>query len=146
MDLGTLRFSRNGRDLGVAVQGLEGTLFPAFSMYNRYASVRKLRSTTITFGFLVSSWELWVGGLTLNLMLLVVVGRKQKNKTCTSYAWGGPKVVAVRQKMSVSRETEDDDNHFDMFRAHNLALLTDLNRRSYILTQAGRMCARGSAF
>lgn len=36
MDLGTLRFSRNGRDLGVAVQGLEGTLYPAFSMYNRY--------------------------------------------------------------------------------------------------------------
>lgn len=35
MDLGTLRFSRNGRDLGVAVQGLEGTLYPAFSMYNR---------------------------------------------------------------------------------------------------------------
>lgn len=36
MDLGTLRFSRNGRDLGIAVQGLEGTLYPAFSMYNRY--------------------------------------------------------------------------------------------------------------
>lgn len=36
MDLGTLRFARNGRDLGVAVQGLEGTLYPAFSMYNRY--------------------------------------------------------------------------------------------------------------
>ncbi|CAM9356733.1 unnamed protein product [Ectocarpus sp. 12 AP-2014] len=35
MDLGTLRFARNGRDLGMAVQGLEGTLFPAFSMYNR---------------------------------------------------------------------------------------------------------------
>ncbi|CAM9328498.1 unnamed protein product, partial [Scytosiphon promiscuus] len=35
MDLGTLRFSRNGRDLGLAVQGLEGALFPAFSMYNR---------------------------------------------------------------------------------------------------------------
>ena len=35
MDLGTLRFARNGRDLGVAVQGLEGTLYPAFSMYNR---------------------------------------------------------------------------------------------------------------
>lgn len=35
MDLGTLRFARNGRDLGVAVQGLEGTLYPAMSMYNR---------------------------------------------------------------------------------------------------------------
>lgn len=35
MELGTLRFGRNGRDLGVAVQGLEGTLYPAFSMYNR---------------------------------------------------------------------------------------------------------------
>lgn len=35
MDLGTLRFSRNGRDLGLAVQGLEGTLYPSFSMYNR---------------------------------------------------------------------------------------------------------------
>lgn len=35
MGLGTLRFARNGRDLGVAVQGLEGMLYPAFSMYNR---------------------------------------------------------------------------------------------------------------
>eukprot|EP00752_Nemacystus_decipiens_P011018 g9791.t1 len=35
MDLGTLRFARNGRDLGLAVQGLEGILYPAVSMYNR---------------------------------------------------------------------------------------------------------------
>lgn len=35
MDLGTLRFSRNGHDLGVAVQGLEGVLYPAISLYNR---------------------------------------------------------------------------------------------------------------
>lgn len=35
MDMGTLRFARNGRDLGMAVQGLEGTLYPAFSLYNR---------------------------------------------------------------------------------------------------------------
>lgn len=35
MDLGTLAFARNGRDLGVAVQDLEGTLYPAFSLYNR---------------------------------------------------------------------------------------------------------------
>lgn len=39
MDLGTLRFARNGRDLGLAVQGLEGTLYPAVSMYNRYYAV-----------------------------------------------------------------------------------------------------------
>ena len=35
MDLGTLWFTRNGRDLGVAVQGLVGELYPAFSMYNK---------------------------------------------------------------------------------------------------------------
>eukprot|EP00903_Cladosiphon_okamuranus_P007137 g6932.t1 len=35
MDLGTLRFTCNGRDLGLAVQGLEGMLYPAVSMYNR---------------------------------------------------------------------------------------------------------------
>lgn len=35
MDLGTLRFSRNGHSLGVAVQGLKGTLYPAISLYNR---------------------------------------------------------------------------------------------------------------
>lgn len=40
MDLGTLQFARNGRDLGLAVQGLEGTLYPAFSMYNRYVRAK----------------------------------------------------------------------------------------------------------
>jgi len=35
MDVGTLWFSRNGRDLGSAVEGLTGTLYPAFSMYNK---------------------------------------------------------------------------------------------------------------
>ena len=35
MDLGALRFSRNGRDLGVAVEGLKGALYPAVSLYNR---------------------------------------------------------------------------------------------------------------
>lgn len=43
MDMGTLRFARNGRDLGMAVQGLEGTLYPAFSMYNRYESRQLFR-------------------------------------------------------------------------------------------------------
>ena len=31
---GTLSFSINGKDLGVAVEGLSGPLFPAFSLYN----------------------------------------------------------------------------------------------------------------
>ncbi|CAM9095192.1 unnamed protein product, partial [Hapterophycus canaliculatus] len=35
MDLGTLRFARNGHDLGLALQGLKGKLYPAFSVYNR---------------------------------------------------------------------------------------------------------------
>merc|ERR1712054_675739 len=35
MDAGTLAFSRNGRDLGIAVDGLVGQVFPAFSMYNK---------------------------------------------------------------------------------------------------------------
>ncbi|CAM9188437.1 unnamed protein product, partial [Discosporangium mesarthrocarpum] len=34
MDIGTLWFTRNGRDLGVAMQGLTGELYPAVSMYN----------------------------------------------------------------------------------------------------------------
>lgn len=34
MDNGTLSFSRNGIDLGVAVEGLSGDLYPAFSLYN----------------------------------------------------------------------------------------------------------------
>ena len=36
---GTLSFSRNGRSLGVAVEGLEGPLYPAFSMYNKEDSI-----------------------------------------------------------------------------------------------------------
>ena len=35
MDAGTLSFSRNGRNLGVAVQGLCGELYPCLSMYNQ---------------------------------------------------------------------------------------------------------------
>ena len=34
MDCGTIAFSRNGKDLGVAVEGLTGDLYPAFSLYN----------------------------------------------------------------------------------------------------------------
>ncbi|CAM9463747.1 unnamed protein product [Chrysoparadoxa australica] len=35
MDLGTMSFARNGRSLGIAVQGLSGELYPAFSLYNK---------------------------------------------------------------------------------------------------------------
>eukprot|EP00937_MAST-01D_sp_MAST-1D-sp2_P000811 g811.t1 len=35
MDAGTLAFSRNGRDLGIAVDGLSGEMYPSFSMYNK---------------------------------------------------------------------------------------------------------------
>ena len=35
MDVGTLSFTRNGKDLGVAVEGLVGDVFPAFSLYNQ---------------------------------------------------------------------------------------------------------------
>lgn len=35
MDAGNLRFSRNGHDLGIAVEGLDGCLYPAFSLYNK---------------------------------------------------------------------------------------------------------------
>ncbi|KAJ8603714.1 hypothetical protein CTAYLR_000204 [Chrysophaeum taylorii] len=35
MDAGNLWFSRNGRDLGAAVEGLDGNLYPAFSLYNK---------------------------------------------------------------------------------------------------------------
>ena len=35
MDVGNLWFSRNGRDLGIAVEGLHGELYPAFSLYNK---------------------------------------------------------------------------------------------------------------
>lgn len=34
MDLGTLSFNLNGKDLGVAVEGMSGPLYPAFSLYN----------------------------------------------------------------------------------------------------------------
>jgi hypothetical protein len=34
LDAGTLSFSLNGKDLGVAVDGLVGPLYPAFSLYN----------------------------------------------------------------------------------------------------------------
>ena len=34
MDCGTIAFTRNGKDLGVAVEGLTGDLYPAFSLYN----------------------------------------------------------------------------------------------------------------
>lgn len=35
MDNGTLSFCRNGKDLGVAVEGLIGEVYPAFSLYNQ---------------------------------------------------------------------------------------------------------------
>merc|ERR1712166_588449 len=35
MDQGTLSFGRNGKDLGVAVEGLSGDMYPAFSLYNQ---------------------------------------------------------------------------------------------------------------
>ena len=35
MDVGTLSFCRNGKDLGVAVEGLVGDMYPAFSLYNQ---------------------------------------------------------------------------------------------------------------
>jgi len=38
-DQGTLWFGRNGRDLGVAVEGLSGELYPAVSLYNKGDSV-----------------------------------------------------------------------------------------------------------
>ena len=34
-DTSTLSFSRNGKDLGVAVENIKGELYPAFSMYNK---------------------------------------------------------------------------------------------------------------
>ena len=34
MDCGTVAFSRNGKDLGVAVEGVAGEIYPAFSLYN----------------------------------------------------------------------------------------------------------------
>lgn len=34
LDQGTLAFSINGKDLGIAVEGLVGPLYPAFSLYN----------------------------------------------------------------------------------------------------------------
>ena len=34
MDAGTLSFSKNGTDLGVAIEGLTGKLYPAFAFYN----------------------------------------------------------------------------------------------------------------
>ena len=34
LDLGTLSFCLNGKDLGIAVEGLVGPLYPAFSLYN----------------------------------------------------------------------------------------------------------------
>ena len=34
MDAGTLSFSKNGSDLGVAIEGLTGKLYPAFAFYN----------------------------------------------------------------------------------------------------------------
>ncbi len=34
LDQGALSFALNGRDLGIAVSGLTGPLYPAFSLYN----------------------------------------------------------------------------------------------------------------
>lgn len=34
LDLGTMTFTLNGKDLGIAVEGLSGSFFPAFSLYN----------------------------------------------------------------------------------------------------------------
>ena len=34
LDVGSMSFSLNGKDLGVAVQGLKAPLYPAFSLYN----------------------------------------------------------------------------------------------------------------
>jgi hypothetical protein len=39
---GTLSFAINGKDLGVAVEGLTGPLYPAFSLYNQYDQVSLL--------------------------------------------------------------------------------------------------------
>lgn len=42
MDEGTLSFSKNGEDLGVAIQNLSGVLFPAVAFYNRGQQVSLL--------------------------------------------------------------------------------------------------------
>ena len=47
MDIGTLSFSRNGRDLGVAVDGLVGELCPAFSLYNQDDQVTLIPSQSV---------------------------------------------------------------------------------------------------
>jgi hypothetical protein len=44
MDRGTLSFSKNGADLGVAFEGLAGELFPAVAFYNQGQRVSLVRS------------------------------------------------------------------------------------------------------
>ena len=34
MDCGTVSFNRNGKDLGIGVEGISGEVYPAFSLYN----------------------------------------------------------------------------------------------------------------
>lgn len=46
LDRGVIGFARNGRDIGVAVEGLSGEFFPAFSLYNREDQITLLTSAS----------------------------------------------------------------------------------------------------
>uniref|UniRef100_A0A7S2RG93 HECT E3 ubiquitin ligase n=1 Tax=Mucochytrium quahogii TaxID=96639 RepID=A0A7S2RG93_9STRA len=48
MDQGTLSFNKNGKDLGVAIEGLSGRLYPAFAFYSGTQSVSLLRKSIKT--------------------------------------------------------------------------------------------------
>ncbi|RYG67597.1 hypothetical protein EON64_07085 [archaeon] len=55
LDMGTLSFCLNDRPLGVAVEGLEGPLYPAFSLYNEddqitVAQVRSVHDNPSSYG------------------------------------------------------------------------------------------------
>ena len=48
MEVGTLSFTRNGKDLGVAVEGLVGDMYPAFSLYNQDDQVSLVAGGRVT--------------------------------------------------------------------------------------------------
>jgi hypothetical protein len=104
LDRGTLSFSLNGRSLGVAVEGLVGPLYPAFSLYNEDDSitVRHVRSfgeggASLDHGTGACATEKLLHRLAAvdDIMSYILAGHRLTNATATATAATTAQATAV---------------------------------------------------